>query len=219
MSDAAPLERLPLPPNFAEAVGATAARLADVERFRQMLERANAEFNLVGASTLADFWTRHFVDSAQLLWFERDALTWADLGAGAGLPGLVLAILLKGRVGGRVHLVESMAKRCRFLDRVIAELDLPAQVHNARAESLDLSVEIVTARACAPMARLLGFARPFFARGARGLFLKGTDVRSELDDAKKLWRFEAEISTSLSDPRGQVVVIPRLALARRRWGR
>ena len=103
--------------------------------------------NLVGPSALAAFWLRHAYDSAQLLFLAPEALTWADLGAGAGFPGIVLAIKLKGREGAHVHLVESMAKRCRFLSEVVAALDLPATVHNVRAESLEIKVDAVTARA------------------------------------------------------------------------
>ncbi len=131
------------------------------------------------------------------------------------MPGLILAILLKGRSGGKVHLVESMAKRCRFLAATVEALDLPAEIHNARAESLKLQVEVVTARACAPLSRLLGFAEPFFARGARGLFLKGQEVDAELAEARRLWRFEAQTFASLSDSRGRVLSVTELARARR----
>ena len=215
MSVAAPLERWTAPADFARVVGATTGRLAEIEDFRLMLSAANAEFNLVGASTLADFWSRHFVDSAQLLWFDRAAVTWADLGSGAGLPGIILAILLKGRPGARVHLVESMAKRCRFLSAAVERFDLPAVVHNARAESLNLKVDVVTARACAPLDRLLGFSSGYFDRGARGLFLKGSGAQTEISVAKAVWRFDAEVFDSLSDPSGQIVAIPHLAAKRR----
>ncbi len=214
MSAVAPLERFVAPPEFADVVGATPGRLADVARYHDMLLTANASLKLVGASTLDDFWSRHFVDSAQLLWFEREATVWADLGSGAGLPGIILAILLKGRPDARVHLVESMLKRCRFLSEVVVRLDLPATVHNARAESLKLSVDVVTARACAPLERLLGFSQSFFDRGARGLFLKGADVQSEIVAARKRWRFEPNLRDSLSDPRGRLVAIPRIAAAK-----
>ena len=208
MSDAAsPLDGLGLPPTFADTVGATAERLADAEAFRVMLAEANETMNLVGASTLDAFWSRHFVDSAQLLWFAPRAVVWADLGAGAGLPGLVLAILLKGRPGAHVHLVESMAKRCGFLRRVVDNLALPATVHNARAESLKLGVDVVTARACAPLDRLLDFARPYLAEGAQGLFLKGSGVNAEIAVARRRRAFRAEASVSLSDRRGRVVAI------------
>lgn len=188
--------------------------MSDLERYRVMLAEWNERMNLVGPSTLPEFWSRHAWDSAQLMRLAPQARTWADLGAGAGLPGLVLAVLGKGRPGFHVHLVESLAKRCRFLAAVVEELDLPATVHNTRAENLDLAVDSVTARACAPLVRLLGYARPYLAKGATGLFLKGQDVASELEEATRYWKFEAEIVPSLSDPRGRIVCVRRLKRVR-----
>jgi 16S rRNA (guanine527-N7)-methyltransferase len=184
--------------SFAAAVGATPEQVADLERFRAILEDWNSRMNLVGPSAMAEFWQRHVFDSAQLLRHAPDALTWADLGAGAGFPGVVLAVMLKGLDGAKVHLVESMTKRCGFLRAVVDELALPAQVHNSRAENLSLKVDIVTARACAPMVRLLEFARPYIARGATGLFLKGQDVEAELPQATTYWDFHADMLPSLS---------------------
>ncbi|MDB5495916.1 MAG: glucose inhibited division protein [Phenylobacterium sp.] len=201
--------------SFAAASEASPAQMADLERFHELLTEWNAVMNLVGPATLPDFWNRHAWDSAQLARLDPDAQTWADLGAGAGLPGVVLAILGKGRAGFHVHLVESVTKRCRFLTEVVAALDLPATIHNARAENLDLAVDSVTARACAPLPRLLGYARPYLAKGATGWFLKGQDVASELEEATKSWEFEAEIVPSLSDPRGRIVRVRRLRRARR----
>jgi 16S rRNA (guanine527-N7)-methyltransferase len=201
--------------SFARASGATPGQMADLARFRELLAAWNENMNLVGPATLDVFWNRHAWDSAQLLTLAPDALIWADLGAGAGLPGLVLAILGKGRPGFHVHLVESMAKRCRFLFEVVRELDLPATVHNERAENLQLTVDIVTARACAPLVRLLGYARPYLRAGSLGLFLKGQDVAAELVEASKSWDFEADTVASLSDPRGQIVRVRRLGRARK----
>jgi 16S rRNA (guanine527-N7)-methyltransferase len=104
-----------------------------------------------------------------------------------------------------------MAKRCRFLTEVVEALELPATVHHARAETLALAVEKVTARACAPLERLLAYAEPFFARGAGGLFLKGAEVEREIADARRSWRFAAATLESLSDPRGRLLSIEELA--------
>ena len=194
--------------------GASDAQIADLARYQALLAEWNEVMNLVGPLTIATYWTRHALDSAQLLDLAPEALSWADLGAGAGLPGVVLAILLKGRAGGRVHLVESMAKRCRFLEVVAKDLDLPVQIHNARAEDLKLKVDVVTARACAPMTRLLGFAEPYLRNGATGLFLKGQDVAAELSEAAKAWKFESELRPSQSDPRGRIVQVKRLSRVR-----
>ena len=201
--------------SFARASGATPAQLSDLTRYRDLLAEWNERMNLVGPATLAVFWNRHAWDSAQLLKLAPEAHTWADLGAGAGLPGVVLAIMGKGQPGFHVHLVESMTKRCRFLMEVVSALDLPATVHNVRAEDLKLAVDIVTARACAPLSRLLGYARPYFAAGATGLFLKGQDVASELAEASRCWDLEADTLQSLSDPRGQIVRVRRLGRARK----
>jgi len=195
--------------SFAAATGATPAQIADLEAFRALLADWNGRMNLVGPSALTDFWGRHAYDSAQLLDLAPKALVWADLGAGAGFPGLVLAILLKGRPGARMHLVESVAKRCRFLEAVVQALDLPAEVHCARAEDLKLTVDIVAARACAPLARLLEFAKPYMDRGAVGLFLKGRGIEAEVREALASWTFEATLTPSRSDRSGRIVTIRR----------
>jgi 16S rRNA (guanine527-N7)-methyltransferase len=202
--------------SFQASTGATPAQMADLEAFRALLAEWNERINLVGPSALAEFWGRHAFDSAQLLRLAPDALTWADLGAGAGFPGMVLAILLKGRPGAKVHLVESMTKRCRFLEAAVQALDLPAEVHNARAESLSIKVDIVTARACAPASRLFEFAWPWMRKGARGLFLKGQDIEAELAEATTSWDFDARLEPSLSNPAGRVLELRRLARVRRR---
>lgn len=193
--------------DFAAVANAGPAQMADLAVYLERLTAANQVMNLVGPSTLDIFWSRHAWDSAQLLDLAPEARTWADLGAGAGLPGVVLAILLKGQPGAHVHLVDSMTKRCRFLGEVVGALDLPATVHNARAEDLDLKVDVVTARACAPLPKLLGFARPYLARGARGLFLKGQDVEAEIAETARFGAKGLRLAPSRSDPRGRIVIV------------
>lgn len=192
---------------FQALTGASDAAVADLEIFRQRLTEANEHMNLVGPATLPDYWSRHVLDSAQLLDHAPAALTWADLGAGAGFPGVVLAILLKDRPDAHVWLIDSLGKRCRFLQDIVDELDLPATVIWGRAEEQDVEVEVVTARAVAAMDKLLGYAQPYFEGGAQGLFLKGEKAEAELTEAWKSWRFEAECLPSLSDPRGRVVKV------------
>ena len=213
--DSAPVAEVTDAASFAAASGATPAQVADLERYRSYLAEWNEKMNLVGPATLDIFWSRHAWDSAQVLPLAPEANSWADLGTGAGLPGVVLAILGKGRPGFHVHLVDSLAKRCRFLSEVVSGLELPATVHNSRAEDLSLSVDIVTARACAPLHRLLGYAQPYLKRGAMALFLKGQDVASELEDATKYWDFEADVLPSLSDARGRIVRVRRLGRGRK----
>ena len=199
---------------FQAKAGATPQQMADLEAFRVRLGDANSVMNLVGPDSLPDFWNRHVWDSAQLLTHAPEARTWADLGAGAGFPGVVLSILMKGREGAHVWLIDSLGKRCRFLQEVVDALDLPATVIIGRAEEQDVTCDIVTARAVAPMEKLLGYAQPYFQRGAQGLFLKGERAESELIEARKSWHFEAELAPSQSDARGRIVTIRSLRRAR-----
>ena len=199
---------------FRARASASAEQIADLEAFRLRLVEANAVMNLVGPDSLPDFWNRHVWDSAQLLDLASEAKTWADLGAGAGFPGLVLSIMLKGREGAHVWLIDSLAKRCRFLQEVVDALSLPATVIVGRAEAQSVTCDIVTARAVAPMEKLLGYAQPYFQRGAQGLFLKGERAEYELIEARKSWHFEAELAPSQSDVRGRIVTIRSLRRAR-----
>ncbi len=197
---------------FRAATGATDAQMDDLRSYLALLSERSAVMNLVGPSALGEFWLRHAWDSAQILDMAPDAKVWADIGAGAGFPGVILAIFLKGDPSAEVHLVESMAKRCRFLAEVVEALALPARVHNLRAEDARLTgVEVVTARACAPMSRLLGFARPFFRQGAVGIFLKGKDAAAEIADARRTWSFRAALTPSRSDPSGHIVKVEGLS--------
>ena len=196
---------------FRVLTGASTEVMDDLDAYFALLSLWSGRMNLVGPSARQDFWIRHTLDSAQLLRLAPDANTYADLGAGAGFPGLVLAIFLKAKGSGQVVLVESMAKRCLFLRTVSTALNLPTEVHNARAESLNLSpVDVVTARACAPLPRLLQYAEPHLRGKTVGLFLKGRDAASEIASARNAWRFEAECLNSLSDPDGRIIKVQRL---------
>lgn len=192
---------------FQRLTGAWPERMADLEQFRLMLTEANEVMNLVGPDSLPDFWSRHAWDSAQLVDMAGFGKTWADLGAGAGFPGVVLAVLAKGRTGSHVWLIDSLQKRCRFLQTVVDALALPATVVWGRAEDQALKVDIVTARAVAPMEKLLGYAQPYLSRGAQGLFLKGEKAEAELQEASKVWQVEAGLTVSRSDPRGRIVTV------------
>jgi 16S rRNA (guanine527-N7)-methyltransferase len=200
------------PVEFQAKTQATDAQMADVESYRALLVEWSGKMNLVGPSALESFWERHAWDSAQLVTLGSDRRVWADIGAGAGFPGLVLGVFFKEAPGAHVHLIESMAKKCRFLTAVAGTLALPVTVHNARAEDLKLTgVEVVTARACAPIDRLLGYAAPLFKQGAIGLFLKGQGVDAEIAEAHKSWRFRADLIPSRSSAEGRIVKVEAIS--------
>jgi len=199
---------------FQALTNATPAQMADLQTFIERLTEANAVMNLIGPDSLPDIWNRHIWDSAQLLAKAPAALTWADLGAGAGFPGLVLAIMLKSHQKSHVWLIDSLGKRCRFLQEVVDALSLRATVVNARAEDSAVTVDVVTARAVAPMTKLLGYAQPYLQRGAQGLFLKGEKAEAEVAEARKVWQFQSDLSVSRSDPRGRIVSVRSLRRVR-----
>jgi 16S rRNA (guanine527-N7)-methyltransferase len=165
--------------------------------------------NLVASSTIPHLWTRHVADSLQLLPLAPDARRWIDLGSGGGFPGLVIACALGGEAGAEVHLVESVQKKAAFLRAAITEFSLSAIVHAARIEDFVSAapgrLDVVTARALAPLDRLIGYAIPLLKRGAIGLFPKGQDVEAELTQASKSWTIEADLIPSRTDPRGRIV--------------
>lgn len=195
------------PAEFQALTQATPAQMGDFERFVDRLTEANTVMNLVGPDSLPDVWNRHIWDSAQLLDHAPGAQSWADLGAGAGFPGVVLAIMLKTQPKSHVWLIDSLGKRCRFLQEVVDALSLRATVVNGRAEDSVVTVEVVTARAVAPMEKLLGYAQPYLQRGATGLFLKGEKAEGEVAEARKVWQFKSNLAISRSDPRGRIVSV------------
>jgi 16S rRNA (guanine527-N7)-methyltransferase len=179
-----------------------------IETHLNLLEAWNPRINLVGPRELADYWRRHALDSAQLAALAPNALTWLDLGSGAGFPGLIVACCLKGRPGASVTLVEADLKKAAFLREAARACGAPARVLAVRAETLvddPTSYEVVTARAFAPMARIIDLAAPILQRGATGLFLKGEGVEAELAETAKRWRLDAQLIPSVSDPGGRIV--------------
>ena len=188
----------------------TSARLDELVT---LLLKWQATTNLVAPSTLGHVWTRHVADSLQLRTLAPEARVWLDLGSGGGFPGLVLACSLAERSGARVHLVESNAKKAAFLREAARMLRLPALVHAARIEEVihrwTEPVDIVTARALAPLADLLAYAAPILKTGAQGLFPKGQDVEVELTEASKYWRIEATLAPSVTSADARIVVVRR----------
>jgi 16S rRNA (guanine527-N7)-methyltransferase len=176
-----------------------------LDHYAELLGEWNGKFNLIAESTIPQLWVRHFLDCAQLVrHIPEGTKSIADLGSGAGFPGLVLAIL--GAPG--VVLIESIGKKADFLCFIVKELGLDAEVWQQRIESVhDFKADIVTARALKPLKELLKLASPLMKKGALGLFLKGQSVEEELTESARWWKFTAEKHPSLSSPSGTVLII------------
>ena len=173
----------------------------------------NSKHNLVSRGSLADVWRRHIWDSAQLVpLIPANVRRLIDLGSGAGFPGLILASLLPH---ARVTLCEATAKKCRFLAEAAEALNVTVDIRNGRIEELPREAfDAVTARACAPLGELLGYASRFQGPNTVNLFLKGQNVEAELAEAAISWKMKAQTHQSRSDPTGRVLEIRGLRYAR-----
>jgi 16S rRNA (guanine527-N7)-methyltransferase len=202
---------------FQAALNVSQETLDRLETHRLLLAEWSERMNLVGPKELELFWPRHALDSAQVVRLAPGARRWVDLGSGAGFPGLVVAAMLADVPGASVHLVESTGKKAAFLRAVAEAAALPVQVFNQRIEDFGAGegpYDVVTARALAPLPRLMAYAKPILASGAQGLFHKGADLDAELSAAKEALQgggFRADVLESLSDPRGRIVRITKAA--------
>lgn len=196
------------PDGFASLSGVSRETLARLETYAELLVRWSARINLVGANTIEDLWRRHFLDSAQLLaHVPHGTQSLIDLGSGAGFPGLVLAI--SGVPG--VELIEADARKCAFLREAARLAAAPVTVRKARIEAVAPHiVDVVTARGCAPLDRLLGLAQPFIGPDTMCLFLKGEQAAEELTAARQAWTMAATCHDSRSDPRGVILCLRRV---------
>ena len=167
-----------------------------------------SRINLIGPSTAESVWTRHIADSLQLIpLLPPNATSVAELGSGAGIPGLVLSLA----TGISAHLYESNGKKASFLREAIRRTGAKASVHAVRLENLTAAtvptVDCVVARALAPLNPLLSYAEPFLQKGAVGLFHKGQDADLELTESAKYWNLVVSKHQSATDSRGVILEI------------
>lgn len=179
-----------------------AALRSRLDIYAALLRKWQRKINLVGPSTLPELWVRHFEDSLQLLPIAGAWSQWVDLGSGGGFPGLVIALASEGQ-GQTIHLVESDKRKAAFLREVSRETQTKVEIHVDRIETVmprlvtQLHVDVVSARALAPLRDLIEYARPALEKGAVGLFLKGKALPSELTG----WAPEASLKLTLVDSR------------------
>jgi 16S rRNA (guanine527-N7)-methyltransferase len=196
------------PEEFAAATGVSRETLARLKLHVDLLTDWNSRHNLVSEASLAEVWRRHVWDSAQLLpLIPPEAKTLADFGSGAGFPGMVLAVLLQGRVA--VTLFEATRKKAEFLRAVAERLGINVHISNERIESAPARppFDVITARACAAVGVLLDYTQRFAGPDTICLFLKGETVASELTDARRSWRIDLRQHPSLTHPSGVILEI------------
>lgn len=199
---------------FAAALGLSAAVADRFQIYSRLLRDWQKKINLVAPSTLDSLWRRHFLDSYQLNEIAGAWSNWVDLGSGAGFPGVVIALAQTDR-SRIVHLIESDKRKASFLREVSRETGAAVEIHVSRIEQAlpalckAVTFDVVSARALAPMNRLIALARPALEQGALGLFLKGKGLNGELTDLPSNIRFDMRIAESRSDADGKIVIIKR----------
>jgi len=197
---------------FQAATGVSRETLNRLQTYADLLQQWNQRVNLVGRGTLPDLWSRHMLDSAQLVPLlpsapEGRERAIVDLGSGAGFPGLVLAIM----GAGHAHLIESVRKKATFLHAAVRQTNAPATVHACRiADAPAIRADVVTARAFAPLAQLLPKAAQFCDSDSMALVHKGRSADRELTDARKAWNIRVTEHPSRTDPRGRILAIAGL---------
>jgi len=181
------------------------AAMARLSQMAELLAQENERQNLISRNSVARMWLRHIVDSAQLLpYVPRETQSWLDLGSGAGFPGLVIAVL---RPDCRVAMVESRARRVEWLNKISTVLELEnTEVIGSRLELVESrKVDVISARAFAPLPRLLTLSARFSTDQTIWLLPKGRSAQQELDDLRG-WQHTFHVKQSLTEPQAGVIV-------------
>jgi 16S rRNA (guanine527-N7)-methyltransferase len=204
-----------LPPltaaSFQKQTAVSRETLARLEAYVALLSAWNRRINLVGPRTIGDIWRRHILDSAQLFpLIPPKTRLLLDIGSGAGLPGLILAILgVK-----EVHLVEADQRKCVFLREAARVTETAVHIHAQRLEKCpSFAADLITARAFAPLADLLNQVGAFISEHSILLLLRGKTVGEELTEAHKAWNMRATLQPSVSDPSGTVLRLEQVIRA------
>ncbi|MEL6789880.1 MAG: 16S rRNA (guanine(527)-N(7))-methyltransferase RsmG [Pseudomonadota bacterium] len=204
------------PDQLASALSLNGKTMDRLKRFDQLLVDTNKVHNLVARSTIEARWFRHFLDSAQLFSFLRDEDEMIlDMGAGAGFPGLVLAAM--SAPDRQFILVESIAKKARFLHKAKAAMGLSnVTVETARVEGLTTLplIDVIMARALAPLTQLLAYAEPLCAGHTRLVFPKGARLEEELTEARKAWHIQCFDAVSMTSDDARILIIDQMRRAR-----
>ena len=179
-----------------------------LEQFLEILQQEMAHQNLISKASAEHVWARHVVDSAQLLLFVPEQIssgTWLDLGTGAGFPGIIIAILS----GFHVHMVESRARRIAFLQHVVDTLDIgqTADVQGSRLEVMEsFPVDVISARAFAPLGKLLALSHRFSTEKTHWLLPKGKNAVRELQELSPKRRKMFHVEQSVTDAEAGILV-------------
>ena len=178
--------------------------MGKMDRFAGLLRQANSAQNLVAAASLEQLWARHFLDSVQLARFAPSPKSsWVDLGTGAGFPGLVVALIH----GGPVTLIEERRLRVEFLREIAAQLGLSVEILGQKVERVEpRAFDVISARAFAPLDRLLDLGTRFSTAKTRWILPKGRNAKTELDALESSWQGVFRLEQSLTDADAGIII-------------
>jgi 16S rRNA (guanine527-N7)-methyltransferase len=192
---------------LADVCAVSRETMAKLDALRQMVVTEALQQNLISAASLAEIWARHIVDSAQLAVLaggDKDGGAWLDMGTGAGFPGLVVALLRDSPM----ILVESRRRRADFLESCVSALDLRhVTVHAARIETIaPKPCAFISARAFAPLPKLLSLGYPFSRKETVWLLPKGKSAQVELESIAKSWQGSFQVAQSVTEANAEILV-------------
>lgn len=178
-----------------------------LKTYAALLSKWNQQINLIGRSTEQEIWNRHIEDSAQLQsYIPNNAMSLMDIGTGAGLPGMILAIIFPDLV---VDLVEANQKKCAFLENAKHQLHLnKVSIHPKRIEAIQgKQYDVITSRALAPLKKLCSYSEPFLKENTLCIFPKGSTVKTEIEELKECWVGDITLHPSTTHQQSSIVLL------------
>lgn len=207
------------PDDLAGLTGVSRETLERIGAVLDLLREWSDRMNLVGARELDRLWRRHVWDALELVRHIPPKARVVDMGSGSGFPALVIAAWQGAEAGGEICMIESVGKKCRFLESAGALTCGVFHVKHSRIEALaPAPVDVLTARALAPLPDLLGYAAPWLKTGGYALFPKGERVADELTAAREKWTFEAEELPNRASDGGVILKVSAVSARRSRTG-
>jgi 16S rRNA (guanine527-N7)-methyltransferase len=199
---------------FCRFIQVSRETITSLKKYEDLLIKANKSLNLVGNSTINQIWSRHFLDSAQVIDFvDKNDKCLVDLGSGAGFPGLVLAIACKDRkIPLKIKLIEKSSKKVKFLKNVIEELDLKVEVFNQNIleEEIKFVEDVFVTRAFKPLKKILQLMHNNAENYKKIFIFLGKTGKNELLQASKSWDIEYKQRVSVTSSDSMVIEINRL---------
>ena len=199
--------------DFIKSLNVSRETINSFSEYEALLSKWNKKINLISPNTLVDLWVRHFLDSGQIInHVDASGKKWVDVGAGAGFPGLVVALLLRDRkIDCDMVLVERNTKKVFFLNEVIRKLNLNVKVVNNNVDAIEpLNADILTARAFSELKKLIELSVRHRKEKGVCFFLKGENYRFELDKTLNYWFFDYDILDSISNYSGKIIRVKKI---------